>query len=193
MRALTLSCYCSLCITFSSKFFNSKIILRVLKPLNILGDVRRARPGPPPKTSQGRPVFSYSSADSTGLSSHHPLPPFFLVFLRSLEIGIAVPPPTEHVAVQAKSFRIPFLFSSTPSLSEGMLLCVGAPAMKTFWEGFVLFPACSPFIDRHNFVAMANRGVNLHRVTCHDLCPFPRMNFYHRLIVRRGLNIRTQI
>ena len=127
------------------------------------------------------------------LPSHQSLPPLLFVFLGSFKVGVAVPTTSKHVTIQAQSFGIPLLLSPTPSLSEGVLLSICTSAMEAFWESFIFLPPGCPLVYRHDFKAMADRRVDFHRVTCHDLLPFFGMDLHHGLGVHGSLDFSPQI
>ena len=97
------------------------------------------------------------------------------------------------MAVQAQAFRLKLLFTTAPGLGEGMFLGVGAPALQALGESFILLPPGGPFVDSHNFVAMADGRVDFHRVTAHDFGPFPGVDLDHGLVVGGALNLGAEV
>lgn len=97
------------------------------------------------------------------------------------------------MAIQAQTLRLPLFLTPTPRLVERMFLGVGAPAMEALGECFIGLPASSPFVDRHDLEAMAGGGIDLHRVTTHDLGPLLGVDCNHGFGVSRTLDLGGEV
>lgn len=74
-----------------------------------------------------------------------------------------------------------------------MLLSVDAVTLEACGEVIIPFPSGGPFVYRHDLVAVTNRGINLDRISVHDLVPLYSVNLGPWRFVDLGLDRGVQV